>query len=56
MFVNQFEMWQFGDAVIHPHPAIGRLFTKIGRLKNHFDVDVSCCLIVCFIIVNFIRL
>jgi hypothetical protein len=39
-FVAQFERWQPGDAVIHPHPVIGRLFTSTAPIPNHFGVDL----------------
>jgi hypothetical protein len=45
-FLARFAAWRFEDGPIHPHPLIGRLFTEIRRLPNHFGVDIEliCCL------------
>jgi hypothetical protein len=39
-FVEQFAAWRQGDPVIHPHPAIRRLFTHTALVPNHFHVDL----------------
>ena len=39
-FVAQFHRWLPGDPVIHPHPAIGRLFTHTVDVPNRFNVDL----------------
>jgi len=47
-FVRKFALWRNeSDGVLHPHPHIGRLFSKIGKLKNHFNVDLNNQCIVC---------
>eukprot|EP01116_Phalansterium_solitarium_P021128 TRINITY_DN6467_c0_g1_i1.p1 TRINITY_DN6467_c0_g1~~TRINITY_DN6467_c0_g1_i1.p1 ORF type:complete len:349 (+),score=94.98 TRINITY_DN6467_c0_g1_i1:1036-2082(+) len=37
-FLARFESWTPADGVLHPHPVLGRLFTHVRTVPNHFDV------------------
>lgn len=46
-FLARFATWRPEDGPIHPHPVIGRLFTEIRRLPNHFGVDLDLLCALC---------